>query len=275
MENEIPLWTKNKYILNGYRKGNDNKSKYLISVLRIHNETINIWTHLIGLLYFSHSLILNINENMSIILYEMVCVVCFGISTIYHIYMPYSQKNYMLLLRLDLISIILNIVVSNILIYHYWFWCYEDIKKIYYILSLFYLGLGFLILLRVDIIERYNYILAYYSLYNIGIVISYYHINIITYGNVKEIIKFNFIKSLQYFGAGFIIYTTKMPERIISNYFDIYGSSHQLWHIFSFLGSYYYHEEIIKNINYRLVDNCYYCFNNASAMAALTSKVVI
>ena len=110
---------------------------------------------------------------------------------------------------------------------------------------------------------------------SVGIVISYYHINIISHGNVNEIIKYNFIKPLQYFGIGFIIYTTKMPERIISQYFDIYGSSHQLWHIFSFMGSYYYHEEIIKNINYRLIDNCYYCFNNASAMAALTSNCVI
>lgn len=275
MNHEIPIWTKNRYIVSGYRKGNSNKLGYMVSIFKIHNETINIWTHFIGLLYFLNNLILNVNENTALVLYEIVCVICFGISTIYHTYMPYSQQNYMLLLKLDLISIILNIVTSNILIYHYWFWCYDYIKKIYYIISLLYLGVGFVILLNVDIIKQYNYILAYYSLYNLGIVISYYHINIISNGNVNEIIKYNFIKPLQYFGIGFIIYTTKMPERIISQYFDIYGSSHQLWHIFSFMGSYYYHEEIIKNINYRLIDNCYYCFNNASAMAALTSNCVI
>ena len=275
MNHEIPIWTKNRYIVSGYRKSNSNKLGCIISIFKIHNETINIWTHFIGLLYFLNNLILNVNENTALVLYEIVCVICFGISTIYHTYMPYSQKNYMLLLKLDLISIILNIVTSNILIYHYWFWCYDDIKKIYYIISLLYLGVGFVILLNVDIIKQYNYILAYYSLYNLGIVISYYHINIISHGNVNEIIKYTFIKPLQYFGIGFIIYTTKMPERIISQYFDIYGSSHQLWHIFSFMGSYYYHEEIIKNINYRLIDNCYYCFNNASAMAALTSNCVI
>lgn len=274
MNHEIPIWTKNRYIVSGYRKSSSNKLGYIISIFKIHNETINIWTHFIGLLYFLYNLILNVNENIALVLYEIVCVICFGISTIYHTYMPYSQKNYMLLLKLDLISIILNIVTSNILIYHYWFWCYDDIKKVYNIISLLYLGIGFVILLNVDIIKQYNYILAYYSLYNFGIVISYYHIYIISYGNVNEIIKYNFIKPLQYFGIGFIIYTTKMPERSISQYFDIYGSSHQLWHIFSFTGSYYYHEEIIKNINYRLIDNCYYCFNNASAMAALTHPIV-
>jgi adiponectin receptor len=275
MNHEIPIWTKNRYIVSGYRKSNSNKLGCIISIFKIHNETINIWTHFIGLLYFLYNLILNVNENTALVLYEIVCVICFGISTIYHTYMPYSQQNYMLLLKMDLISIILNIVTSNILIYHYWFWCYDDIKNIYNFISLLYLGVGFVILLNVDIIKRYNYILAYYSLYNFGIVISYYHINIISNGNINEIIKYNFIKSLQYFGIGFIIYTTKMPERIVLQYFDIYGSSHQLWHIFSFMGSYYYHEEIIKNINYRLIDNCYYCFNNASAMAALTSNCVI
>ena len=167
MNHEIPIWTKNRYIVSGYRKSSSNKLGYIISIFKIHNETINIWTHFIGLLYFLYNLILNVNENTALVLYEIVCVICFGISTIYHTYMPYSQQNYMLLLKLDLISIILNIVTSNILIYHYWFWCYDDIKKLYYIISLLYLGVGFVILLNVDIIKQYNYILAYYSLYNL------------------------------------------------------------------------------------------------------------
>lgn len=275
MNHEIPIWTKKSYIVSGYRNGNSNKLGYMISIFKIHNETINIWTHFIGLLYFLNNLILNVNENAILVLYEIICVICFGISTIYHTYIPYSQKSYILLLKLDLISIILNIVITNVIVYHYWLWCYDDIKKVYNIISLLYLGIGFVILLNIDIIKRYNFILVYYFLYNFGIVISYYHIYMISNGNVNEIIKFKFIKPLQYFSIGFIIYTTKMPERIISQYFDIYGSSHQLWHIFSFMGSYYYHEEIIKNINYRLIDNCYYCFNNASAMAALTSNCVI
>ena len=138
-----------------------------------------------------------------------------------------------------------------------------------------YLGIGIVILLKIDIIKKYNSILAYYSIYNVGIIISYIHIHNLTDGDVNKIIKYNFTQPMKYFLAGFIIYTTKIPERLFPINFDIIGNSHQLWHVFSSFGIYYYHEEIIKNINYRLIDNCYYCFNNASAMAALTSNCVI
>ena len=39
-------------ITRGYRLGLDYK-QCLLSIFRLHNETINIWTHLLGFLFFS------------------------------------------------------------------------------------------------------------------------------------------------------------------------------------------------------------------------------
>lgn len=39
----------NKFILRGYRVGHDFKAA-LISALKLHNETGNIWSHLVGML---------------------------------------------------------------------------------------------------------------------------------------------------------------------------------------------------------------------------------
>ena len=39
-------------ISSGYRQGLDYK-ECLLSIFRLHNETINIWTHLLGFLFFS------------------------------------------------------------------------------------------------------------------------------------------------------------------------------------------------------------------------------
>ena len=268
--NNIPLWTKNKYILTGYRC-QTNKLSCLISIFNIHNETINIWTHMISLIYFVYILIINNNNNIIIKLYEIVSIISFTMSTCYHTYMPMSQKNYLLLLKLDLFSIILNIVTSNILIYYYWFWCYKILRNIYMFFSGLYLGIGIIILLKIDIIKKHNYILAYYSIYNVGIIISYIHIYNLTDGDVDKIIKYNFTKPMKYFITGFIIYTIKIPERLFSKKFDIIGNSHQLWHILCSFGIYYYHEEIIKNIEYRKFDRCYYCVaSNASVTPALT-----
>ena len=270
MSGNIPLWSKNKYITSGYRS-QTNKLSCLISIFNIHNETINIWTHMMSLIYFVYILIINYNNNIIIKLYDIVSIICFAMSTCYHTYMPVSHKNYLLLLKLDLFSIILNIVTSNILIFYYWFWCYEIIRNIYMFFSGLYLGIGIVILLKIDIIKKYNSILAYYSIYNVGIIISYIHIHNLTDGDVNKIIKYNFTQPMKYFLAGFIIYTTKIPERLFPINFDIIGNSHQLWHVFSSFGIYYYHEEIIKNIEYRRFDNCnYFIASNASVTPALT-----
>ena len=49
---------------------------------------------------------------------------------------------------------------------------------------------------------------------------------------------------------GFIIYSAKIPEKVLYNYTDYIGNSHQIWHILSFVESYLFHEEIIKYIIY-------------------------
>jgi len=269
MTSNIPLWTINKHIQTGYRS-QANRLNCLISIFNIHNETINIWTHMMCLIYYVYILIINYNNDIILKLYEIVSIICFAMSTCYHTYMPISHKNYLLLLKLDLFSIILNIVTSNILIFYYWFWCYERIRNIYMFFSGLYLGIGIIILLKIDIIKKYNCILAYYSIYNVGIIISYIHIYNLTNGDVDKIIKYNFTKPMKYFLIGFIIYTTKIPERLFPRNFDIIGNSHQLWHVFSSFGIYYFHEEIIKNIEYRRFDNCYYCLaSNASVTPAL------
>lgn len=38
----------NKYILRGYRIGFNNKRKILKSLCMLHNESVNVWSHLIG-----------------------------------------------------------------------------------------------------------------------------------------------------------------------------------------------------------------------------------
>jgi len=271
MDNNIPTWTKKPYILLGYREQNKSNLNYLASILKIHNESVNIWTHMMGLLYFLYIISKNNSYNYIIILYDLTAALCFLLSTLYHVYMPYSENNYLLLLHLDLYSIILNITTSNILVYYYWFWCYDNIRNYYMILSIVYLSIGLAILLNCNVIAKYNYILLYFGAYNIFIPLSYIYIYNLTNGNINIVIKYDFSESICYFVIGFLVYLTKMPEILFVKKFDIVGSSHQLWHVFSSLGTYYFHEEIIKNINYRKFDNCYQCLNNASATPALIS----
>jgi hypothetical protein len=50
----VPEWVvDNPFILSGYRRPNSSISYYALSIFSLHNETINIWTHLIGFLLFA------------------------------------------------------------------------------------------------------------------------------------------------------------------------------------------------------------------------------
>ena len=49
---EVPDYQVMIAITRGYRHGLDYKD-CLLSIFRLHNETINIWTHLLGFLFFS------------------------------------------------------------------------------------------------------------------------------------------------------------------------------------------------------------------------------
>eukprot|EP00242_Pyramimonas_sp_CCMP2087_P001163 CAMPEP_0198231372 /NCGR_PEP_ID=MMETSP1445-20131203/115167_1 /TAXON_ID=36898 /ORGANISM="Pyramimonas sp., Strain CCMP2087" /LENGTH=409 /DNA_ID=CAMNT_0043911983 /DNA_START=324 /DNA_END=1551 /DNA_ORIENTATION=+ len=48
-----PSWLRdNEHIVGGYRAPVRNKRQAFLSIFRLHNETMNIWTHLVGLLLF-------------------------------------------------------------------------------------------------------------------------------------------------------------------------------------------------------------------------------
>ncbi|KAF8820368.1 putative Adiponectin receptor protein 2 [Cardiosporidium cionae] len=50
--NDVPLYQKIPFILGGYRLKQTNWKICLASILKLHNETCNIWTHLVGFVYF-------------------------------------------------------------------------------------------------------------------------------------------------------------------------------------------------------------------------------
>jgi len=287
LEDSIPEWTKKDYIIYGYRS-KKNIGECLFSIFKIHNETINIWSHLISLITFIYILwydvinykkcnianitdIGNINNAIDILqsddiiyynyiillLYDLISIITFGISTIYHTFIPNDYDNYIILLKLDLLTIILVICSSNFIIMYYWFWCISNYLNMYIIASCIYLFGGIILLCYLDIIKKYNYILIYFSSYNLGIIIGYIYINYNYKENVNKYIVYNFAGPLTIYMMGFIIYSAKIPEKVLYNYTDYIGNSHQIWHILSFVASYLFHEEIIKYIIYR--NNNYLC----------------
>lgn len=139
---EIPEWYQdNPYIRNGYRPVSHSARACFDSWIYIHNETMNIYTHLLpaaallvsSLVYIIARLRNRNGGDAGIVVVQMVsAVACLGFSSAYHTLMCHSRQVEALWLRLDFVGIILLILGSFISGIYVGFWCEMLERKIYW-----------------------------------------------------------------------------------------------------------------------------------------------
>jgi len=64
--------------------------------------------------------------------------------------------------------------------------------------------------------------------------------------------------SFIFLGIGSLIYLYHIPERWFHGKVDIFLNSHQLWHLFTFLGALY---QILNGLDWQTGDNCSKCLH--------------
>ena len=123
---EIPDWYKdNKYIKYGYRAWNQKCSFYSNTIFNLHNESLNIWTHLTGFLLFIVLTLLTFGDNgiyregeyRLTDLITMGCfmassMTCFLTSSVMHCFFPCSETSCNRLVNCDYCAILLLIINS-------------------------------------------------------------------------------------------------------------------------------------------------------------------
>lgn len=142
---EVPSWYAHNFFLHtGYRPVNGSVKLCVDSLQFIHNETVNIYSHLIpavialasnGYLYLyfrdrypTASLV----DQLAIHVYLTTSVVCFGISSIYHTLLCHSEAYSDLWGRLDYACIILQTVGSFVSGIYVTFYCEPGLQKLYW-----------------------------------------------------------------------------------------------------------------------------------------------
>ena len=116
---ELPEWSKdNEYIRGGHRPISNSYKRCFESCLHLHNETGNIYSHLLAMVWMlvlppllyqkGQKLELNITaEDVIVFGFCFVCgAICFGMSTLYHILASHSQTTYETCHKLDFLGII-------------------------------------------------------------------------------------------------------------------------------------------------------------------------
>ena len=249
---EVEEWQReNKYILKWYRPANGSCWTCIRSMIQIHNETGNIWSHFVGLslmvvlytrfLFTEQEFLNECVERTIISLYFFSSFLCFGLSTRYHTLSCHSKEVHEAAIRADYGGICVLVFGAFLPLLYY-----AARNNPIYILVNFTAtavhGLAFAILSQNDVYDTEEY-----RLIRIGSLVLYSASAVAP--AVKMGLEFwcyeEFVNArLGYICVtaachlvGLIMYAARIPERFYPGKFDLIGQSHQIMHCSVVLGA--------------------------------------
>jgi adiponectin receptor len=143
--NDLPVWMRdNHYIHSGYRPQSNSYSKSAASLAYLHNETVNIFTHIIGavmaagtatFIYFSIRPRFHMATREDVLVFSCFfggAMACLGMSATYHTISNHSEAVAKFGNRLDYIGIVVLIWGSFIPSVYYGFSSEPGLIRVYW-----------------------------------------------------------------------------------------------------------------------------------------------
>ncbi|KAH8876342.1 Adiponectin receptor protein [Schistosoma japonicum] len=234
----LPHWLKdNDFILCGHRPQLPSFRECFRSIFRLHTETGNIWTHLIGSICF---LILSISflvrpgldihwqEKMVVQVFFISAILALGFSWLFHTVYCHSERVGRLFNKLDYVGISLLVIGSFVPWIHYSFYCYNSFKLVY-ITAVLILGAFCTFVCTQDYFLSPTYraarALLFIALGLSGVVPCVHYILIegfwegVSYSALGWLV----LMAVLYI-SGATIYALRIPERLYPGKFDIWVS---------------------------------------------------
>jgi adiponectin receptor len=229
------------FIMHGYRIRH-NFMECLVSIFRIHNETFNIWSHLISFFLFIALMVIvtiydpytDTSNKTMIIIYMIAAANCFICSSIYHTYNCYSHSVGNSVFKIDLFGIIMSLAAATLASQHFMFHDFLTIRRTY---TGIYISLCILIFAFMNIPifmhEKLDWVrqLLLLSLFFISFMSCVHWACIADISEIEELTIYIY-SGWGFMFFGFFFYFSKFPECQYQNYYvDIYFQSHTLWHV--------------------------------------------
>ncbi|KAG0364123.1 hypothetical protein BGZ54_007826 [Gamsiella multidivaricata] len=264
---ELPKeWQSNPYIHTGYRFLSS-KRQCLWSIFRIHNETCNIWTHMLGfagliaLGFYIHTTFLEHGsfwDHAVFLFFFLAASKCLICSTLYHTFLCHSRLPVMrCAATFDYIGIGVLITASVMATLHYGFFC--DAEKWIFLAFSFGMGIVGCILPLYPFFDlpsfRYFRIFIFVGMACSGVVPLSYAAYVKGFSNTFSFI-FPFFKSGLAYLTGLLFYGHRFPEKRFPGVFDRWGHSHQVWHVAVVAGIYYHYMAMVHFYNARYTFGC-------------------
>ena len=250
-DNEIGKYCKYKFINKKYRK----QLSYFdcfCSLFHFHNETMNIWTHLLSSLYFLYiffeKTIVQKCNNIILQIFPFVLFISLLLSSLFHI-LSCNEKYYHVALSADVTGIfsiisvcviptIIDITATDDIVY------FQNMYVILYCISTF--SLYYIYVKKIYETSKVEHIYQ-----NLGLVISilWWIIPIThlyfqsTYNNFINKLLF-WIPQYIYWAFCFFTYAILFPERYFIYKYNWFFYSHALFHIFVTLSAIAHYDRI-------------------------------
>ncbi|KAI8098614.1 putative hemolysin-III channel protein Izh2 [Halteromyces radiatus] len=244
---ELPSWMQdNHFITEGYRRPTNSYLECIKTLFYLHNEYVNIWSHLLGFLLFVglgiHFLWtqpfpdrLTWFDYIYFFIFIVGALTCLGFSSLFHCFSCHSEPVAAAWNRCDYAGITTLIVGSFFPVIYYGFHCHQ-LFQVVYLVTISVLGActAAVVLLQHFRTPAYRWMRtsAFLALGLFGVVPALHGIYV--YGFARSFDTISLINMLVMGGsyvAGALIYGARIPERWSPGSFNIWGASHQIFHV--------------------------------------------
>jgi adiponectin receptor len=256
----------NEYITSGYRTPSGSFQKCLGSLKHIHNETVNVYSHLLGGFLFlglffyvlwkisrQYTTIRRVDYIVFMAFFVGI-ITCFFLSALFHTIANHSEIVAARGVQLDYVGIVLLIWGAAMPSVYYGFYCNPNLQKVYWIVLS---SVAFSCILitfnpRFQSSQLRPYRAVMYTALGVSTTIPIVHGILIHGWEIQnQRISFTYV----FLTAGLdlvaaVIYSIRFPERWHPIRFDIYGQSHQLLHVIVVLAGLIYLVGLLRAVSF-------------------------
>ncbi|KAI1082307.1 HlyIII-domain-containing protein [Whalleya microplaca] len=247
----LPWQRDNEFILTGYPRVSYSYICSLKSIFAVHNETTNIWSHLLGALFFGlvlyHYAKLSIEANgprlkdiIALSIYNLSVTICFVLSTVFHTFSDHSLEMHNFGNELDHLGIVLVMWGTGISGTHFAFYCNESLRNTYFA-ALSGTTLGCAIFTLQPEFRRPTYRTVRFLMYcflGTSLFAPVGH-GLLRFGEELDAMmglrSFLGLAVINFTGAA--VYVARIPERRYPGKFDLLGQSHNWMHVLVLTGA--------------------------------------